>query len=130
MRIDRCHVVMDDHRIEVEGVCETSNDRQLKVTRRGYGHAGGSAGNGVGVGEAGRGVFVWDRRVRCRWTSSRCRWAGRDTEVQSVDQFVVRCIVDANLSRFTQCRGSRKDQDKMRVRVHRLRLVRWKTSNG
>ncbi len=98
VRIDGCGVVADNHWVKMEPIGKATDDSQLIIIRSGKRSAGWRSRFCIGIGEAPRNVFVWDRRIRRRGRRSRLGRTRRDAQVQSINQTIIRCIVNANLS--------------------------------
>ncbi len=118
---------MDDDRIEVK-VSQTADGSELVIVqiggRRSHGWScrGRRGGNG-GVQDrhrCGRGGGDAPGGVR----------TGRDTEIECVNEFVVSCIVDANLARLTKSGRAGEGQDQMCVGIDPDCMIRGKTRIG
>ena len=56
--------------------------------------------------------------------------AGRDAEVEGVDQVVVGGVIDADLAGFTERRRGREGEDEMRIGVYAYGLICRKTNDS
>ncbi len=120
------HVVVDDHRIEVKRVGEAADDRELVVywtsaPRRQTAFQASCRHSSDAPPCIGR-VSVYKARpadLRPR------QWVRVEfTQIEGIDELIVRCIIDANLSGpcpEPRCIG--KGQNQVRVRIHIPRFV-------
>src|SRR5215510_12228314 len=76
------------------------------------------------------GVLIRRRRVWCSRTCSANRWPGGNTQIESVDELVVRRIINTDLSRLAENRRTRKRENQVRVRIYVLCSVAWKPCDG